>query len=158
MIICAAPAFDGHAKGGAYGEKTSAFSASDFFLHTLHLLIVLPLRPRIRPDMRLRARGLTVSRKRRRILRTVPFHRVGPWSGGRTPGRWGRLQSPPPLPCIFSHLLFPSSAFLLRQPEPGACLVGPRDRMIPVLQAGVAVAHGFQFHAHLTVVLARSGP
>ena len=44
-----------------------AMSAPDLVVVcSLHFLIVLPLRPRIRPDMRLRARGLTVSHKRRR--------------------------------------------------------------------------------------------
>lgn len=63
-------------------------------MYSRHFLIVLPLRPRIRPDMRLRARGLTVSHKRRRILRTVPLRRVGPWSGALPPGRWGSSQLP----------------------------------------------------------------
>ena len=92
-------AFDAQLKGRPFGQHLVAVSAPDLVVVcSLHFLIVLPLRPRIRPDMRLRARGLTVSRKRRRTLPTMPFHRVGPWSGVSPPGRWGRVQSPPPLP------------------------------------------------------------
>lgn len=32
------------------------------------------------------------------ILARCCNHRVGPWSGASSPGRWGRVQSPPPLP------------------------------------------------------------
>ena len=77
----ASGAFDAQIKGRPFGQHLVAVSASDFFVMcSRHFLIVLPLRPRIRPDMRLRARGLTVSHKRRRILRMIcPYH-VGPWT------------------------------------------------------------------------------
>ena len=98
----ASGAFDAQIKGRPFGKHLVAVSAPDLVVVcSLHFLIVLPLRPRIRPDMRLRARGLTVSHKRRRTLRMIcPYH-VGPWSGVSPPGRWGRLQSPPPLPEIY---------------------------------------------------------
>ena len=73
--------FDAQIKGRALGKHLVAVSASDFFVMcSRHFLMVLGLRPGIRPDMRLRARGLTVSHKRRRILRMIcPYH-VGPWT------------------------------------------------------------------------------
>ena len=77
----ASGAFDAQIKGRPFGQHLVAVSASDFFVMcSRHFLMVLGLRPGIRPDMRLRARGLTVSHKRRRILRMIcPYH-VGPWT------------------------------------------------------------------------------
>ena len=87
----ASGAFDAQIKGRPFGKHLVAVSAPDFVVVcSLHFLIVLPLRPRIRPDMRLRARGLTVSHKRRRKPSHDDVqHRVGPWSGVSPPGRWG---------------------------------------------------------------------
>lgn len=42
---------------------------------------------------------------RRRILCMASYRHVGPWSGVSAPGRWGRLQSPPPLRLFFSFAL-----------------------------------------------------
>lgn len=63
----ASGAFDAQIKGRPSSKHLVAMPAPDLVVVcSLHFLIVLPLRPRIRPDMRLRARGLTVSHKRRR--------------------------------------------------------------------------------------------
>ena len=98
----ASGAFDAQIEGRPFGQHLVAVSAPDLVVVcSLHLLIVLPLHPRIRPDMCLRARGLTVSHKRRRTLRMICTYHVGPWSGVSPPGRWGRVQSPPPLPEIY---------------------------------------------------------
>ena len=92
----ASGAFDAQIKGRPFGQHLVAVSTPDLvvLMCSRHFLMVLGLRPGIRPDMRLRARGLTVSHKRRRILRTVPLRRVGPWSGASSPGRWGSSQLP----------------------------------------------------------------
>lgn len=116
----ASGAFDAQIKGRPSSKHLVAMSAPDLVVVcSLHFLIVLPLRPRIHPDMRLRARGLTVSHKRRRILRTMPFRRVGPWSGVLSPGRWGRGQSPPPLP---EHTLTVYVSGVTRRNSGGDCL------------------------------------
>ena len=87
-----AGALDAQIKGRPFGQHFVAVSASDFVVVcSRHFLIVLGLRPRIRPDMRLRARH---EHKRKRTLRTMPFRRVGPWSGVSSPGRWGSLHLP----------------------------------------------------------------
>ena len=83
-------------------------------------------------------------------------------------GREGLISSPPVYlmfsavpPTVPSSVMMPPAS-MPTVSEPQVCrfrirdnLVWPRDRVIPALQAGVAVAHGFQFHAHLTVELAR---
>ena len=91
--ICPATwAFQFKIESLALGEQAVTVSASDFFVMcSRHFLMVLGLRPDIRPDMRLRARH---EHNRRRILRMIcPYH-VGPWSGVSSPGRWGSSHLP----------------------------------------------------------------
>ena len=53
-----------------------------------------------------------------RKLCTIYPYRVGPWSGVSSPGRWGRLQSPPPLPNILCLLRFRGHAPQFRRGLP----------------------------------------
>ena len=120
VIDCpASGAFDAQIKGRPFGQHLVAVSAPDFVVVcSLHFLIVLPLRPRIRPDMRLRARH---EHNRRRILRMIcPYH-VGPWFGGKTPSRWGSLRLP--RHCLKSVFFCPSSEL---EKSPGAAFTARR--------------------------------
>lgn len=85
--------FDAQVKGRPLGEHFVAVSTPNFVAF-LHLLSVPCLRPCIRPDRCLRARGLTVSHKQADTLRTGPVPFVGPWSGILLPGRWGSSYLP----------------------------------------------------------------
>ena len=85
--------FDAQVKGRPLGEHFVAVSTPNFVAF-LHLLSVPCLRPCIRPDRCLRARGLTVSHKQADTLRTGPVPFVGPWFGGMTPSRWGSSYLP----------------------------------------------------------------
>ena len=57
-------------------------------------LIVLPLRPGIHPDMRLRSRSDCEAINAGGYSARCPFRRVGPWSGVLSPGRWGGANLP----------------------------------------------------------------
>ena len=95
----ASGAFDAQIKGRPSSKHLVAMPAPDLVVVcSLHFLIVLPLRPRIRPDMRLRARGLTVSHKRRRKPCTMITASCGAVVRRLAAGPVGEFVAPPPLP------------------------------------------------------------
>ena len=49
----------------------------------------------------------------------ICLYHVGPWSGVSPPGRWGRGQSPPPLP---EHTLTVYVSGVTRRNSGGDCL------------------------------------
>ena len=116
----ASGAFDAQIKGRPFGKHLVAVSAPDLVVVcSLHFLIVLPLRPRIRPDMRLRARGLTVSHKRRRKPCTMLQSSCGAVVRWSYTGPVGELVTPPPLP---EHTLTVYASGVTRRNSGGDCL------------------------------------